>query len=214
MKNILFLLLLLAFAGNSDEKLIKQAGNSVAKGEYEKAVTTLSKVSEKAQTNSVYIQLYAQAYDSLKQYNNAIKYYSQQPGGPAIDARISYLKAEQAAFEEAERIRLEKMKNCKKCVGTGYLESQAVCTVCGGSRISVRECPRCKGDGQMNCSNCGGTGKIETDYNGRSVAANCGRCNGEGSQPCTALCNRGTVTEDCKKCNATGSITIRTVCQH
>lgn len=214
MKNTLFLLLLFVWAGNNDEKLIKQAGKATEKGEYEKVVNTLSKVSDKSQTDQVFLQLYAQAYDSLKQYNNAIKYYSQLPASPSLEARITYLKAEQAAYEEAERIRLEKLKNCKKCLGVGYLESQITCTVCGGSRISVKECPRCKGDGKMTCSNCGGSGKVESEYDGRSITIDCRRCNGEGSLPCNIMCNKGMVTEDCRKCNATGSITLRTTCQH
>ncbi|HLP21271.1 MAG TPA: hypothetical protein VK174_13255, partial [Chitinophagales bacterium] len=192
----------------SDEKLLKQANAAIAKNEFQKAAEALEKISASSQTSLPYLQSAALVYDSLKQYKKAVSFYGELPkdaaNNNAVKARVEFLKAEIAAYEEAERIRVEKMKNCTKCTGTGFLHSQTGCNACGGKKSTVKECSRCRGNGRVSCSNCGGTGYVETNNNDRVVRMDCRRCNGEGSSVCNAYCNRGTITEDCRKCNATG----------
>ncbi|HLP50355.1 MAG TPA: hypothetical protein VK154_05685 [Chitinophagales bacterium] len=200
----------------SDEKLLKQANAAIAKKEFQKAADALEKVSGSYQTSLPYLQSAALAYDSLKQYKKAIRFYSELPkdlpNAEALETRTTFLKEELAAYEERERIRAEKMKNCTKCSGTGFLHSQVNCHMCGGKKSVVKECSRCKGNGRTSCSSCGGTGSVEVTYGDRVARTNCTRCNGEGSSVCNAYCNRGTVVEECRKCNATGIVTVSTPC--
>ncbi len=198
-----------------DTKTFKQVANSIAKNDFKKAAEALEKVSATAQTSLQYLQSAALIYDSLKDYNKAITYYAKLPkeaADPAVvEARVIYLKAELAAYEEAERIRMEKQKNCTKCSGTGVLQQQVTCPLCDGQRIVTRPCSRCQGTARVNCSSCRGAGRIEVSNDGRTTLVNCSGCGGKGYFMCNS-CNRGSITEDCRKCNATGTVTISKPC--
>lgn len=199
----------------SDTKLLKQVSASISKRDFKKAEEALEKVSASAQTSLPYLQSAALVYDSLKEFSKAISFYNQlskqTADSTAIETRVLFLKKELAAYEEAERIRLERMKNCTKCNGTGSLQQQVICPLCDGQRIVSKPCSRCQGTSRVNCSGCRGAGRIEISDNGRTTLVNCSGCGGKGYFLCNS-CTRGSISEDCRKCNATGTIIISKTC--
>jgi hypothetical protein len=215
-----YLLLIAAFTFMlpANEKLVKQANQAISKADYAKAAATLEKVTAEGKSELPYLQAAALVYDSLKQFKAAMVAYEQllandADNKSAVSQRINYLQGELAKSDAAEALRIEKMKNCGKCSGTGYYETIVLCGKCEGAGRVLKDCPRCYGAGRIDCSNCGGNGKSETQRpDGQIITIGCQRCNGEGHFKCTANCNRGKVQEDCRKCQTTGQVKATKKC--
>jgi DnaJ-class molecular chaperone len=202
---------------NGDDKLFKQSEKQLQNHDFQKATALLEKVSSEGKSGVRYLQLAALTSDSLLEYGKAILYYEmlqkQESGNINYGERINWLKAEKIKTDEAERIRLEKMKNCLKCKGTGYYEVTGTCSACNGFRKVTKDCSTCHGKGVLRCNNCDGLGYTQSRSGDKnSVSVSCGKCGGRGTVYCNALCNNGKVTEDCRKCNGTGQVTEKVKC--
>ena len=215
----LFLILLSSFALllKGDEKLLKQVEQQVVNHDFDKADALLNKISAEGRLTVRYFQYAALISDSLHEYVKAETFYGElqkaEPGSLVYGERITWLKAEKIKSDEAELIRIEKIKNCLKCKGTGYYEVTGTCDKCNGFKKLSKDCSTCHGRGLMTCNSCEGSGKIQARSGDKSVSTeSCGRCYGRGTLACTAMCNNGKVMEDCRKCQATGMITAKVKC--
>lgn len=124
---------------------------------------------------------------------------------------------------------------CSTCKGSGWVEDEQDCNVCGGTTQVT--CIRCNGKGSelctfcfesgvvsVNCTACSGTGKVDnetcnacqgsgkvnekcTNCDGRGRIP-CGRCGETGKEPCTMCFGTGKKTwkYPCSKCNQTGRV--------
>src|ERR1019366_4105691 len=210
--HILFLILLNAFTLfiKGDEKLLKQVEQQVVNHDFEKAAVLLNKISQEGKLSVRYFLDAALVKDSLHEFTGAISFYEElqkaEPGSLKYGERITWLKAEKIKSDEAELIRMEKMKNCLQCKGAGYYEVTGTCNVCNGFKKMPKDCTTCHGRGAMSCNSCGGTGKMQSRSGDQSTAVSCGHCYGRGTLPCTAQCNNGKVMDDCRKCRGTGVV--------
>ena len=197
----------------TDDKILKQVASLLAKKDFQNAVLSLQKVSETAKNTTSYLEVAALAYDSVKDYPKAIFAYEllqlSDPSNKGFSDRIQILQLELAKTNAEERVRLEKMKSCENCNGTGFVNSEVICTKCDGHKQIIKDCSRCQGFGSVRCQTCNGAGSITSSS---GVTETCRRCFGQGSKACVAMCNRGKVTEDCKKCLASGIVTARKKC--
>ncbi len=216
---ILCLAVLICLATNAqkkDEKYLKTANQQLQSKDFEKAEHTLEEVSPAAQTEARYLQLFSVVEDSLHHYEKAIGAYEQwlklQADEKGVAERITALREEWAKVDAAEKLRLEKMKNCLKCKGTGYISTQVICPTCSGFKIVTKDCGRCDGTGMMLCNGCAGQGKVEYRVGDQTYYRDCMKCGGGGKLTCTAYCNHGKITEDCRKCNASGLVTKNVKC--
>ena len=212
----LTILVFFSSAQKGDEKILKQAVSKIKKGEFQKAQEALEKISINGKIQPEFIQIASLVYDSLNQYTEAISAYEVLAKGgqnnDAIAERIKFLKAELIKKEAADMLAAEKRKNCNKCKGTGYFETSEVCHTCGGNKKVTKDCLTCHGEGNIFCGGCEGTGRVKSNDSERSAATTCSRCNGRGYLNCTAMCTHGKVTEDCRKCNSTGFVTVKLKC--
>ncbi len=218
MKNILILIvgvnLHSALLGKGEDKALKQARALISKKEFQKAADVLSKISAEGSKNPEVILLSATVFDSLGDFTKAIALYElmikEAQNADSVIAHINFLKNRQAETDAAERVRLEKMKNCLACKGTGYIEKTEVCDKCNGYGIVKKECSRCHGDGRVICSGCAGTGSKYNELTKMEIA--CERCQGQGNLDCSNRCERGFIQADCNKCNGTRTITKKVRC--
>lgn len=215
-----FLVFVLAMA-TSNEKIMKQVASQITKANYQGAADLLEHVSGDDKTTPHYLELASLVYDSLKNYDKAISSYEQlmqvEANANGIVERINFLRAEKAKSDVKERERLEKMKNCTKCKGTGYYTATVACDHCMGAGRVTEDCRRCQGQGKIVCMNCDGSGRVTRQDNstGQTITSTCSRCNGQGRSDCTNSCNRGKFTEDCKRCLGAGMFDKKIACtQH
>jgi len=206
---------LLSHSQKGDEKILKQVAAQITKHDFQKAVINLERISDAGKTETSFLQSASLVYDSLQLYSKAITAYELLLNGSdnnnAIIERISILRNEIGKNDEAERMRLEKMKDCTKCNGSGYFQTKETCAACNGYKTVTKDCIRCHGDGKLVCIPCEGTGYIRSD-DPKKLSGSCNRCGGGGYLNCTAMCNRGKVTEACRKCSSSGEVSIKNKC--
>jgi hypothetical protein len=98
--------------------------------------------------------------------------------------------------------------SCSPCRGIGSDKcTECSCSICGGSRNTKNECPRCYGKGTLACGACAGNGlvlKKKSLFFGDTYQ-NCGHCGGRRETRCDFCKGIGTVQVSCLTCKGTGA---------
>ncbi|GAB4137568.1 MAG: hypothetical protein Fur0041_12290 [Bacteroidia bacterium] len=118
--------------------------------------------------------------------------------------------------EREDREADDKLKNCRKCNGTGFEEyiAENPCIVCKGLKVRKAPCEadQCTGGKiPVDCKTCNGYG---TWISG-GVKTVCTQCNGKGFNlfDCP-LCDKGFINAPCDHCKGAGMVKGKRVCTH
>lgn len=126
--------------------------------------------------------------------------------------RMKIEREKERERQEAERRRQaeEKVRNCSKCKGDGWKDSDCSRCVGGKCEVGTSDCTKCEnGYGNFQCSSCQGYGKVRCNSCG---GRGCIHCRGFGYYLCSACNHTGSVYESCGYCSGKGRISIMGTC--
>ena len=193
-------------------KLYQKAQSAFDQKQYYDAVSFLDKLPKEEKSTVQYYKFMSLSLDSMRQYTQAIKYYTlytEQSKDTISQRRLTFLKDSEEKRLLALKIKFEKIKDCPKCHGTDSVPMEVVCKKCDGRKQVQKKCSRCNGKGIVYCSICSGTGSMPTGSGGGTT---CTKCGGTGGTVCTMGCDHGTILEDCRYCAGSGYATIQVKC--